>query len=106
MTFTSVCVVSDAKSTASVFWSDAGAFASSDASASSYRCSKEVGILAVVVTKLKFIQIQRQAFLADVMVGADDTAFEQRPEAFDVIGMHFTAHILMRLMVHRACLNA
>src|ERR1700694_5907110 len=50
---------------------DAEASASSDASASSYRCSEDIGILAIVVAKLKLIQIQGQIFLAHVVIGAD-----------------------------------
>src|ERR1700731_3412523 len=46
---------------------DAEASASSDASASCYGLSKDVGILAVVVAKLKLVQVQRQVFLAHVV---------------------------------------
>jgi hypothetical protein len=42
---------------------DAEASASSDASASSYGCPENVGILAVIVAELKLIQVQREVFL-------------------------------------------
>jgi hypothetical protein len=51
---------------------DAEASASSDASASCYRFSEDVRVLAVVVTELKLVQVQRKVFLADVvMIYAD-----------------------------------
>jgi hypothetical protein len=69
-------------------------------SASSYRCSEDIGILAVVVPELKFIQVQRQVLLADVVVGADNSALEQAPERFQIVGMHFATHVLVRLVVN------
>ena len=78
------------------FWPrDAEASASSDASASCYSFAENVGILPVVVPELKLIQVQRQILLADVVVSADDAALEQRPEAFDVVGMDFAANVLI-----------
>ncbi len=65
----------------SAFWThDAEASASSDASASTYCRSEDVGILAVVMAKLELGKIKRQIFLAHVMVRAHDSAFEQAPE--------------------------
>ena len=79
--------------TASACWNDAEASASSDASASYYRCPEDIGILATVVTELKLVQIQRQIFLAYVVISADDAALQQRPEVFNVVGMDLAAHI-------------
>ncbi len=63
------------------FWPhDAEASASSDASASCYSAPENVGVLPVVETKGKLIQVQRQVFAAHAVIGADDTALEQRPE--------------------------
>src|SRR6266404_3035486 len=85
----------------SAFWThDAEASASSDASASTYCRSEDVGILAVVMAKLELGKIKRQIFLAHVMVRAHDSAFEQAPERFEIVGMDLAAHVLMRLMVH------
>jgi len=50
------------------------------ASGPRYRLAKDIGIVAVVVTELKFGKVERQIFLAYVVVGADDAALEQRPE--------------------------
>src|SRR5580658_6374603 len=71
------------------------------ASASRYCLAENIGFATVIVAKLKFGQVERQIFLADVVVCADDSALEQGPEAFDVVGMHFAAHVLMRFVVNR-----
>jgi hypothetical protein len=81
------------------YWTrDAEASASSDASASCYCLAEDVGILAVVVAKLKFIQVQRQVFLADVVVRADDSPLQQRPKVFDIVGMDLAAYVLALAM--------
>ena len=68
------------------YWScDAEASASSDASASCYRTPEDVGVLAVVVTKLELGKVQRQIFLAHVMVRSYDSALQQRPEKFSML---------------------
>jgi hypothetical protein len=51
--------------------------ASCHASAPSYRYPKDVLSLAIVKAKLKFVQVERQIFGADVMVRADDSTLEQ-----------------------------
>ena len=56
------------------------------ASASCYRLAKNVGILAVVEAKLKLIQVQRQIFLAHVVISANDSTLEQRPKRIEVLG--------------------
>ena len=68
--------------------------ASCHASAPSYRNSKDVFSLAIVESKLKFVQVERQVFLAYMMIGADDSALKQRPEAINILSVYFTAHIL------------
>jgi hypothetical protein len=66
---------------------DAEAAASVANSASCYDQIEDVGVLAVVETEGKLIEIQRQIILADVMVCANHATLEQRPERFDVVGM-------------------
>jgi hypothetical protein len=68
--------------------------ASCHASAASYRLSKDVGILAVVVAELKFREVKRQIFLADVVIRPDDSALEQSPEGIERLSMNLTAHVL------------
>jgi hypothetical protein len=72
--------------------------ASQRASASCYRCPEDVAVVAIVEAELKFVQVERQIFFADVMVSPDDPALEQRPERFDVVGMDFAAHVLAAAM--------
>ena len=85
------------------------AIASRHASASGarYRLAEDVGILAIVVAELELGEIQRQILLADVVVRADDSALEQRPEAFNVVVRASTAHVFMPLVIDslvRKCL--
>src|ERR1035437_4053778 len=70
------------------------AAASQVASASSYGCSENIGILAVVEPIAKFIEIERQIFLADVVVGADNSALQKRPERFHIVRVNVAAHVL------------
>src|SRR5262249_9143755 len=71
------------------------------ASVSCYRLPKNVLGLAVLEAKLKLVQVQRQVLLAHMVVAAYDTTLNQRPEGFDVIGMHFAAHVLAFAVVDR-----
>jgi hypothetical protein len=75
--------------------------ASEDASASCYDFAENVGVLSVVMTELKFRQVERQIFCANVVVSADYAALEQRPKRFDVIRMNLAAHILAGAMANR-----
>ena len=71
---------------ARAFWTgDAEASASSVVSASCYRLSEYVVVLAVVMPELKLVKIQGQIFLADVVVRPDDSPFEKAPEGFDIV---------------------
>ena len=76
--------------------------ASRNASASSprYRLAEDIGFAAVVVAELKLSQIQRQILLAELMVIPNHATLQQCPKAFDVVGMDFAAHVLMRLVVN------
>lgn len=51
----------------------------------SYRRAEDVSVLAVVMTELELSEVQRQIFLAYVMVRSHDSAFEQRPERFGIV---------------------
>ncbi len=84
------------------FWTrDAEAPASSDASASCYGVTEDVLVLAVVKAKLKLRKIERQILFADMMVGPYHAALEQAPEVFQIVGVHFAAHVLTRAMAYR-----
>jgi hypothetical protein len=49
--------------------------------ASLNRRSENVGIEPIVVAELKFGDVQRHVFCADLVEAPDDAAFEDRPEA-------------------------
>ena len=68
-------------------------FASVRVSAPSYRAREYVGILAVVKSELKLRKVQRQILFAYAVIAAHDSAFEQRPERFNRIGVDDAAHI-------------
>jgi hypothetical protein len=86
---------------ASVYWlANAEAPASQVASASCYRFPENIFLFSVVKSKLKFVQVQRQIFFADVVVGADDSALDERPERFHRVRMNDAANILAFAMVH------
>jgi hypothetical protein len=70
------------------------------ASASRYCLAENIGFAAIVMAELEFGKIQWQIFLAHVVVSPDNSALQQRPEAFDVIGMHFAAHVFVRLVIY------
>jgi hypothetical protein len=52
-------------------------------SASANRRAQNVGILPVIIPKLKLSNVHRQIFLADLVIAADDAAINQRQEALD-----------------------
>jgi len=54
-------------------------FASVRVSATCYRLPKNVWFVAIVEAELKLRKVQRQIFLADIVVRADDSALQQRP---------------------------
>ena len=87
------------------FWTrDAEALASSDASASCYGAPENIWILAVVVAELEFRKVERQVFLAHMMVSSDHTALEQAPKVIDVRRVDFAAYVFASRMVYRVVL--
>jgi hypothetical protein len=79
---------------------EASASRHASASGPRYRLAADVGILAILVAELELSEIERKIFLADVVIGADDSAFKQRPEALNVIGVDFAAHVLAATVAH------
>src|SRR5258708_38181215 len=82
-------------------WLAAEVHASARTSAPCYCCAENIGVVAIVAAELKFGQVQRQIFLAHVVIGADDSALEQRPERFDVVRVNQAAHVLALTMSNR-----
>lgn len=59
----------------------------SGASATCYRGIEDGRVLPIVVPELELRDVQRQIFAANFVVTADNPALNQRPEAFDCIGV-------------------
>ena len=57
-------------------------------SASSNRRSENVVIEAIVIFELAFRDIERQIFAADFVITANNRPFEDRPEAFNRVGVN------------------
>jgi hypothetical protein len=55
--------------------------------ASVYYRTKDVRIGAVIIAELKLRDVQRQIFFADFVKAAHDPAFQDRPKAFDRVGV-------------------
>ena|SRR6266851_1821558 len=83
-----------------VEYQDAEASASSDASASCYSIKENVGILTVVVPPRKFVQVQRQILLGDVMKTSHDAALEQTPKRFDIVRVDNPSHVFALPVTH------
>jgi hypothetical protein len=74
----------------------------SDASACRYRGTKDVIVLAVVVSEYKLVQVQRQILLAYVVIRADDSAFQERPEVLNIIRVDIPANVLLIVVADHA----
>jgi hypothetical protein len=69
--------------------------------ASFNRRSEDIGVLTIVVPKLKFGYVQMQIFLAYLVISSNNAAFENRPEAFDCIGMNRANDMLANGVIDR-----
>src|SRR5574337_888837 len=58
------------------------------------RRAKDVRIPAVIVPELKLCDIPREVLAADFMERPDDTTLEDRPEAFNVVGVNVPMHVI------------
>jgi hypothetical protein len=63
-------------------------------------CPKNISILAVIVSELELCNIERHIFAAHFVEGADRAALEDRPEAFNGLGMDCADDILTSRMVN------
>ncbi len=64
--------------------------------------SENVRVHAVIVAELKLRDVQRQIFAADFMEASDDPTFENRPKAFNCIGMDRADDVLPSFVIHNA----
>jgi hypothetical protein len=58
--------------------------------------SKNIGVLAVIVSELKLSDIERHVLAADLVERPDDTALEYRPEALNRVRVDRADNIFMR----------
>src|SRR5438105_8228372 len=64
-------------------------------SARRYEQPERIGFVARVVAELEFAGVERQIGFADLVEIADDAAFDQRPEAFDILRVHRADDVLL-----------
>src|SRR5438128_2476531 len=70
------------------------------ASAACYRSLENLRVMAMIVAELEFCDVQRQVLFADVVERADNAALNQRPEAFNGLGMDGADNVLTSLVVN------
>ena len=64
------------------------------------RSAEDVVVLAVVVSKLELIHVQRQILLGDLVERTDDPALDDGPETFDGVCMDCTVNVLSEAVTH------
>ena len=69
------------------------------------RCTEDVRVQALVIAKLKLVDVQMQVLLADLVERADDSALHDGPKAFDGVGMNGSTHIFPSSMMNHAMRN-
>jgi hypothetical protein len=68
--------------------------------------TEDVGVLPVVIPKLKLSNVQMQIFFANLMVRPDNTALQDRPETFDGVRMNCADDVLTDAVVNNAVVEA
>ena len=58
--------------------------------------------IAVIIAELKFRDVQRQIFAADLVIAADDAALNDRPEAFNRVGVDRADDVLPDAVIDNA----
>jgi len=72
---------------------------SDHASAACYRGSENIGVVAVVVAELKFGDVQRHIFGANLVEGANNAALQDRPETLNRVRVNRADNVLMRVVI-------
>src|SRR5258708_19903711 len=70
-------------------------------STTSYRSPENIGIVPIVESESELREVERKIFLAHIVIGADDSALEQRPERFDVVCVNDAANVLALSVANR-----
>lgn len=73
-----------------------------DASATCYSRGEDIRIFPVVVSKLKFGNVERQILAADFVEAAHDAAFDQRPETINRLRVDRADNVFAGGMPHNA----
>jgi len=55
----------------------------------------------MVVAELKLRQIEREVLLAHMMISADDSTFQERPEGIEICGVNLPANVLAFVVIDR-----
>ena len=70
-----------------------------DASAPCYSSTENIRVVPVVVSELKFGNIERHVLGADLVERADNAALQDRPETFNRVGVNGTNDVLMSVVI-------
>jgi hypothetical protein len=68
-------------------------------SAACYRFAENIGIVPMVVAELKFREVERKIFLADVMISANDSALQQSPKGIKIGSVNLATYILAFVVI-------
>jgi hypothetical protein len=71
-----------------IFSENASAFGSACVSAATYGRAENVMVAPIVIAKFEFGNIERQIFAVDLVISSDNAALDERPEAFNRIGVN------------------
>ena len=71
-----------------------GSFGPACVSATSYGRAEDIGVSPIVIPKFKLRNIQGQTFTADLVIGPDDAALDERPEAFNRVRVNCANNVL------------
>src|ERR1019366_8438363 len=70
-------------------------------STTTYRGPENIGVVPIVESERELRKVERQIFLAHVVVRSDDSALEQRPERFDVVRVNDAVNVLALPVANR-----
>ena len=85
-----------------VFAENVSAAPGIDASAARYSRTKYIDVLSIVIAELKFRDVQRHVFGADLVERADHAALNQRPETLNRMRMDGTDNVFLCSVAHDA----
>lgn len=66
------------------------------------RSPKDVRVHAVVIPEFKFSHIEREILAGNLVIGAHDSPFDDRPEAFNGVGVNRAIDVFAARVTHDA----